>query len=436
MKKGQQVSNSRGERVAIVSGLRTPFAKQATAFHGISALELGKVVVSELLTRADIAPKAIQQLVYGQVIQMPTAPNIAREIVLGTSMEPTTDAYSVSRACATSIQAMVNVSESIMLGNIDIGVAGGADSTSVLPIGVSKKFGRALIDLSKAKCLREKLAILRQLKLKDFIPHVPTPKEYSTGLYMGQTAEQMAQTFSISRENQDAFAHRSHSLAANAWKELKLTGEVMHVDTPELSDAIESDNTVRYNSKLTHYDRHKPIYDTQKGTVTAANSPALCDGASAVLLMGEGKAKALGYQPLGYIKSYAFSGVDVWKNMYSSGAYAIPMALAKAGLELRDLSLIEMHEAYAAQVLANIKMLNSKKFAQDYLARPNAVGEVDMDKFNVLGGTLAYGNTFAATGTKLITQLCRELQRRGGGLGMAAICSAGGLGTAMIVEAE
>ena len=300
MKTGQQVSNRRGERVAIVSGLRTPFAKQATAFHGISALELGKVVVSELLTRADIAPKAIQQLVYGQVIQMPTAPNIAREIVLGTSMEPTTDAYSVSRACATSIQAMVNVSESIMLGNIDIGVAGGADSTSVLPIGVSKKFGRALIDLSKARCLREKLAILRQLKLKDFIPHVPTPKEYSTGLYMGQTAEQMAQTFSISRENQDAFAHRSHSLAANAWKEQKLTGEVMHVDTPELSDAIESDNTVRYNSKLTHYDRHKPIYDTQKGTVTAANSPALCDGASAVLLMGEGKAKALGYQPLGY----------------------------------------------------------------------------------------------------------------------------------------
>ncbi|WP_298769617.1 acetyl-CoA C-acyltransferase FadI [uncultured Shewanella sp.] len=436
MKQRQQVSTERGERVAIVSGLRTPFAKQATAFHGISALELGKLVVSELLTRADLTPKAVQQLVYGQVIQMPTAPNIAREIVLGTSMEATTDAYSVSRACATSIQAMVNISESIMLGNIDIGVAGGADSTSVLPIGVSKKFGRALIDLSKAKCFREKFAILRQLTLKDFLPRVPTPREYSTGLYMGQTAEQMAQTFDISREQQDVFAHRSHFLAANAWTERKLVDEVMQVETPELSHAIESDNTIRYDSMLIHYDRHKPIYDPKNGTVTAANSPALCDGASAVLLMNEAKAKALGYQPIGYIKSYAFSGVDVWKNMYSSAAYAIPLALEKAGLALADLSLIEMHEAYAAQVLANIKMLGSKKFSQDYLSRQNAVGEVDMGKFNVLGGTLAYGNTFAATGTKLITQLCRELQRRGGGLGMAAICSAGGLGTAMIVEVE
>lgn len=436
MRGKQRLSNAKGERVAIVSGLRTPFAKQATAFNGMSALDLGKKVVFELLSRSDIAPEDIEQLVYGQVIQMPTAPNIAREIVLGTPMEAKTDAYSVSRACATSLQATVSVAESIMLGNIDIGIAGGADSTSVLPIGVSKKLGRALMDLSKSRQFRERLSILSKLTLKDFLPHVPTPKEYSTGLYMGQTAEQMAQTYHISRSEQDAFAHRSHQLAANAWGKSKLTDEVMSVHSPEVCGLIDCDNSVRHDSELIHYDRHRPIYDRKNGTVTAANSPALCDGASAVLLMNEGKAKALGYQPIGYIKSYAFSGVDVWKDMYSSGAYAIPLALHKAGLELSDIALIEMHEAYAAQVLINIQMLESKKFAQDYLGRQQAVGHIDMDKFNVLGGTLAYGNTFAATGTKLITQMCRELQRRGGGMGLAAICSAGGLGAAMVIESQ
>ncbi|MCL1125664.1 acetyl-CoA C-acyltransferase FadI [Shewanella surugensis] len=436
MREKQRVSNANGERVAIVSGLRTPFAKQATAFHGLSALELGKMLVFELLSRSNIAPEAIEQLVYGQVIQMPTAPNIAREIVLGTSMEASTDAYSVSRACATSLQATVSVAESIMLGNINIGIAGGADSTSVLPIGVSKQCGRALIDLSNARGFRQRLSILSTLRLKDLMPHVPTPKEYSTGLYMGQTAEQMAKTYNISRSEQDAFSHRSHQLAAYAWRKRKLRDEVMLARTPEVCGFIDYDNSVRHDSVLEDYDKHKPIYDRKYGSVTAANSPALCDGASAVLLMSEGRAKTLGYQPIGYIKSYAFTGVDVWKNMYSSGSYAIPLALQRAGIELSDVTLIEMHEAYAAQVLANIKMLESKKFAQDYLGRKQAVGTIDMDRFNVLGGTLAYGNTFAATGTKLLTQMCRELQRRGGGLGIAAICSAGGLGAAMVVEAE
>lgn len=215
----QQVTNARGERIAIVAGLRTPFAKQATAFHGVSALDMGKMVVNELLSRSELDPKLIEQLVYGQVVQMPAAPNIAREIVLGTGMNLHTDAYSVTRACATSFQSTVNIAESIMTGNIEIGIAGGSDSSSVLPIGVSRKLAHALVDLNKARTLGQKWNIVRRLGFKDLLPVPPAVAEYSTGLSMGQTAEQMAKSHGISRADQDALAHRSHTLASQSWNE-------------------------------------------------------------------------------------------------------------------------------------------------------------------------------------------------------------------------
>ena len=216
-----------GDRIAVVAGLRTPFAKQATAYHGVPALDLGKMVVAEMLQRAELDPKEIEQLVYGQVVQMPEAPNIAREIVLGTGMNVHTDAYSVSRACATSFQSTVNICESIMAGNISVGVAGGADSSSVLPIGVSKKLARALVDLNKARTLGQRWNIIKKIRFKDLAPVPPAVAEYSTGLSMGQTAEQMAKTHGISRADQDAMAHRSHSLATKAWNEGLMKGEVM-----------------------------------------------------------------------------------------------------------------------------------------------------------------------------------------------------------------
>ncbi|MCE9679535.1 acetyl-CoA C-acyltransferase FadI [Shewanella sp. AS1] len=432
----QQVRNAKGDRIAIVMGLRTPFAKQATAFHGVSALDMGKMVVNELLSRSELDPNAIEQLVYGQVVQMPAAPNIAREIVLGTGMDVATDAYSVTRACATSFQSTVNVAESILTGNIEIGIAGGADSSSVLPIGVSKKLAHALVDLNKARSFRQKLAIIRRLGLKDLLPVPPAVAEYSTGLSMGQTAEQMAKTYNISRSDQDALAHRSHTLASKTWDAGLLHDEVMTAHVPPYTAYIERDNNIRDNSTLESYAKLRPAFDRKHGTVTAANSTPLTDGASAVLLMSESRAKALGYQPLGYIKSYAFSAIDVWQDMLMGPSYATPLALKRAGMELEDLTLIEMHEAFAAQTLANMQMFASKKFAEEKLGRSRAIGEIDMAKFNVLGGSLAYGHPFAATGTRLITQLCRELKRRGGGVGLATACAAGGLGAAMIVEVE
>jgi acetyl-CoA acyltransferase len=432
----QSVTARNGDRIAIVAGLRTPFAKMATYFHGVPAVDLGKMVVNEMLARNNLDPTLVDQLVYGQVVQMPAAPNIAREIVLGTGMNVHTDAYSVSRACATSFQSTVNIAESMMAGNIQIGIAGGADSTSVSPIGVSKPLARALVDLQKTKTLGQKWQVLKKLKLKNLLPVPPAVAEYSTGLSMGQTAEQMAKTHGISRADQDALAHKSHFNAAKSWTDGLLKDEVMTAYAEPFKGALEQDNNVRMNSTEEGYAKLKPVFDRVHGTVTAANATPLTDGASTVLMMTESRAKELGYTPLGYIKSYAFAAIDVWEDMLMGPSYATPLALDRAGMDLKDLTLIEMHEAFAAQALSNIKMFASDKFAQDKLGRSQATGEIDMDKFNLMGSSIAYGHPFAATGTRMITQMLNDLNRRGGGTGLVTACAAGGLGAAMILETE
>ncbi|MEC6821977.1 acetyl-CoA C-acyltransferase FadI [Photobacterium piscicola] len=432
----QHITTRNGERIAIVSGLRTPFARQSTAFDRLSALDLGKLAVNEMLQVADFDPQLIDQVVFGQVVQTPELPNIAREIVLGTGMNIHTDAYSVTRACATSFQAAVNVTESIMAGSIDIGIAGGADSTSMLPIGVSKKMAATLLALSKAKTMPARLKLLSALGVKDLIPVPPAIAEYSTGLSMGQTAEQMAKSHAISREEQDAFAHRSHMLAAKAWQDGLLNDEVITAFSAPYLQWIDRDNNIRQDSTLAAYAQLTPAFDRLHGSVTAANSTPLTDGAAAILLMREGRAKELGLTPLGYIRSYAFTAIDVAEDMLMGPAYASPLALERAGLTLGDLTLIDMHEAFAAQTLANVKMFSSKRFAQQKLGRDNALGDIDMDKFNVLGGSIAYGHPFAATGARMIIQTLHELQRRGGGFALNTACAAGGLGAAMILEAE
>lgn len=432
----QEVKTRSGERVAIVAGLRTPFARQSTEFSQVPAVDLGKMVVSDMLARTDIDPKLIEQVVFGQVVQMPEAPNIAREIVLGTGMNIHTDAYSVSRACATSFQSAVNVAESIMAGTIDVGIAGGADSSSVLPIGVSKKLAANLLALSKTKTIGQKLKVLKNLSFKDLMPVPPAVAEYSTGLSMGQTAEQMAKSHGITRQAQDELAHRSHMLAAKAWQERKIEGEVMTAFPEPYKKWIMKDNNIREDSTVEGYAKLRPAFDRQYGSVTAANSTPLTDGAAAVMLMREGRAKELGLEIMGYIRSYAFSAIGVEQDMLMGPSYATPIALDRAGITLADLTLIDMHEAFAAQALSNVKMFASETFAREKLGRSSAIGEIDMDKFNVLGGSIAYGHPFAATGARMMTQTLRELKRRGGGLALNTACAAGGLGAAMILEVE
>ncbi|HEX2672992.1 MAG TPA: acetyl-CoA C-acyltransferase FadI [Polyangiaceae bacterium] len=423
-------------RVAIVSGLRTPFAKHGSAYKDLSALDLAKIVVAELLQRTGLEPRQVEQVVYGQVIPSLSVSNIAREIVLGTGMPRSIEAYSVARACATSYQATVNVAESIMAGVIDCGIAGGADSASDVPMVASKRLGAALVKLGQARALGEKLRAIASLAPADLLPSPPALAEPSTGLTMGESAEKMAKEKGISRADQDALAHRSHLLAAQAWADGRLREEVMSVFVPPRYEPFEEDNLVRKDSELEAYAKLKPVFDREYGSVTAGNSSPLTDGASALLLMTEKKAKALGFEALGYVRSYAFAAVDSAEQSLMGPAYAAPLALDRAELKLKNMDLIDMHEAFAAQVLSNVRAFESDAFAINRLGRDKRLGRVDWDKFNVSGGSIALGHPFAATGARQISQALRELRRRGGQYALCTACAAGGLGAAMVLEAS
>jgi len=436
IKKTRKPSAKKSDRVAVVAGLRTPFVRQSTSFKSANSLDLGKMVVKELLIRMELDAQLIEQLVFGSVLAIPEAPNIAREIILGNGMNVNTDAFSVSKACATGYQTTACVADSIRLGRISIGISGGADSSSVVPIQVSKRLSAILVALGKARSMSEKLKLLSQLRPGDLIPVPPSVTEYSTGLTMGQNAEQMARDHNISRIAQDDFAHRSHQLASKAWELGCLDNEVMTCFVEPFNQAVSKDNNIRFDSQREAYDKLRPAFDKLHGTVTAANATPLTDGASALLLMSEERAKADGYQPLGYIRAYSNFAIGARTDMLMGPSYATPKVLAEMKMKLSDISLIDMHEAFAAQTLCNIQAFASKKFAQEKLGRDEIIGEIDMNKFNVLGGSIAYGHPFAATGGRQITQLLGELKRRGGGFGLATACAAGGLASAMIVEAE
>ncbi|MBW2460274.1 MAG: acetyl-CoA C-acyltransferase FadI [Deltaproteobacteria bacterium] len=425
-----------GQRVAVVSGLRTPFAKQSTVYRNLSALDLGKAVVGELIQRVGINPREVEQVVYGQVVPSLSGPNIAREIVLGTGLPQDIDAYSVSRACATSYQSTVNVAQAIGAGAIECGIAGGADSSSDVPIAVSKKLADALIRASKARSLGDRIAAFKKLKPRDLVPVPPALKELSTGLTMGESAEKMAKENHISRSAQDEVAHRSHNRAAKAWAEGHFDEEVMPFYVPpKYGEVVRKDNLVREDSELEAYAKLRPVFDRKHGTITAANSSPLTDGASALLLMREDKAKAMGLEVLGYIRSYAFAGLDPRGQMLMGPSYATPKALDAAKLTLAEMDLIDMHEAFAAQVLSNTQAFESQVWAEEHLGRSERIGEVDWDKFNTTGGSIAIGHPFAATGARQITQTLHELRRKGGQFGLCTACAAGGLGAAIILEA-
>ncbi|MCW8139074.1 MAG: acetyl-CoA C-acyltransferase FadI [Planctomycetota bacterium] len=422
-------------RVAIVAGLRTPFCKQASAYQDMTALDLGRIVVRELLERSGVPPHAVQQLVFGQVVPSVNAPNIAREIVLGAELPRDIEAFSVSRACATSYQAAASVAEAIQVGQIDCGIAGGADSASVVPITVTRRLQKALLLASKARSVPERLKAFQGLSPADLLPEPPSPTEPSTGLTMGESAEKMAKENRISREEQDAIAHRSHARAAAAWADGRFAEEVTPVYVPPKYDAVVEDNVIRRDSDPSSYGKLKPAFDRRHGTITAGNSSPLTDGAAAVLLMSEEKARAEGLEVLGTIRSFAFAALDPDGQMLMGPAYATPKALDRAGVTLKDLTLVDMHEAFAAQVLSNLQAFGSKRFAEEKLGRAAPLGEVDMERFNVSGGSIAIGHPFAATGARQLTQTLRELKRRGGGLALCTACAAGGLGSAFVLEA-
>jgi len=423
-----------GRRVAIVAGVRTPFAKAGTAFKSISAIDLGKLCVAELLQRTNLDGKEVQALVFGTVIPSVVEPNIAREVSLLPLLPKGVNAYTVSRACASANQAITDAADQIALGQLDVAIAGGSESLSNIPILHSQGFAEALVLASKAKSLPARLRALARIRPKDLIPITPAIAEPSTGETMGESAEKMAKLNAIAREEQDHFALRSHRLASAGTADGRLTAEIMPVYVPPKFDSVlTSDNGIREDTSYEQLAALKPVFDRKYGSVTAGNSSPLTDGGACVLLMNEEKAKSLGYTPLGIIRSYAYAALDPGEQLLQAPVLAAPVALKRAGLTLKDIDLVEMHEAFAAQVLSNLKGFESKWWAERAgFSQP--VGEVDRAKLNVMGGSIAIGHPFGATGARITTTLLNELRRRGGQFGLMTVCTAGGMGFAMVVE--
>jgi acetyl-CoA acyltransferase len=424
-------------RVAVVRGLRTPFAKSGTHYAHLSALDLGKLVVAELVQRSGIDPNTIQEVVFGNVIPSVKAPNIAREIILGTGLPRKLPGFTVSKACASSNQAITSAADMIFRGYADIVVAGGSESLSDIPILFSKNFAEALVTSSKQKSVGGKLGSFRKIRPKDLAPDAPAIAESTTGLTMGESAEKMAKENGITREAQDKFALQSHRRAAEATASGRFKDEVMTVIVPPgFDDVVETDNLIRGDSTLEAMAKLRPVFDRKYGTITAANSSPLTDGAAAVILMSEDKAKELGIKPIGFIKSYAYAATDPFDQLLQGTVFALPVALERAKIGLKDIGVIEMHEAFAAQVLSNIQWIGSKKIAQERLGRSEPVGEIDSEKINLTGGSIALGHPFGATGSRIVTTVCNELQRTGEQYGLVTVCAAGGIGVAMVLVRE
>jgi acetyl-CoA acyltransferase len=413
-------------RVAVVRGLRTPFAKSGTVYARLTALDLGKLVVAELIERAGINPNDVQELMFGNVIPSVKAPNIAREIILGTGLPRKIPAYTIGKACASANQAITSGADLIFRGYADTVIAGGAESLSDVPILFSKNFADVLIAASKQKSAMGKLAQFAKIRPRDLAPETPAIAESTTGLTMGESAEKMAKENGISREAQDRFALQSHHRAAAATESGRFKDEVMTVIVPPKYEAIvETDNTIRADTSLESLAKLRPVFDRKYGTITAGNASPLTDGAAAVVLMSEEKAKSLGIKPIGFIKSYAFAATDPNDQLLQGPVFALPVALERAKLALKDIGVIEMHEAFAAQVLSNIQWMEQR-----------GIGTIDPEKINRTGGSIALGHPFGATGARIVTTVCNELQRTGEQYGLVTVCAAGGIGAAMILERE
>ncbi|MDQ2890779.1 MAG: acetyl-CoA C-acyltransferase FadI [Gemmatimonadota bacterium] len=425
-----------GRRVAIVAGVRTPFTRAGSSFKIISAIDLGKLCVGELLQRTNLSGKEVEALIFGTVVPNVLAPNIAREVSLMPMLPKGVEAFSVSRACASANQAITDAADQIALGHHDVVIAGGAESLSNVPVLHSRGFADALVAASRAKSIGGRIAALARVRPRDLVPVTPAIAEPTTGETMGQSAEKMAKINDISREDQDQFALRSHRLASAGTADGRLTAEIVPVPVPpRYETTVLVDNGVREDTSYEKLAALKPVFDRRYGTVTAGNSSPLTDGGACVLLMSETRARSLGYVPLGYIRSYAYAALDPGEQLLMGPVLAAPVALHRAGLTLDDMDLVEMHEAFAAQVLCNLKGFESAAWA-NRAGFDSPVGEVDRARLNVMGGSIAIGHPFGATGARITTTLLNEMNRRDAHYGLMTVCAAGGLGFAMVLERD
>ena len=422
------------KKVVLIDGCRTPFLRSGTDYMDLMSYQLGQFAIKGLLTKTGIDPEKVDSVVMGCVIANIKTPNVAREAALTAGIPNTTPCHTVSQACISANRAIADGCLEIMTGQSDIVIAGGIDHTSDTPIQFPRKMRKKLFKAQRIKTMMDNLKFVFSLRPSDFAPERPQVSEYTTDRVMGQDCDIMAANFGISREAQDEFAVRSHQLAAKAHEAGHLPEEMVEVSLPPKFKPINRDNGVRGNSTMEKVARLRPAFDKKFGTLTAANSSFLTDGASATLLMSEEKAKELGLTPKAEVVAFAFTGQRLEDELLLGPAYAVSKVLQKAGMELSDMDVIEFHEAFAGQILTNLKALASDEFAQKNLGREKAVGEVDMSKFNLWGGSLSIGHPFGATGGRIMTTTANRLQKEGGKYGVLAACAAGAHGHAMILK--
>jgi acetyl-CoA acyltransferase len=425
-----------GRRVAIVAGLRTPFAKSGTVFRDVSATSLARHAARELLVRSELDGREVDEVVFGQVVPSVRVPNVAREVSLLPQLLPSVPAYSLNRACASAAQAITNAADQIALGHADTVIAGGVESLSDIPVLHSRRFSQILVNASKARSVGGRIGAIARTRPRDLVPVTPAIAEPSTGETMGQSAEKMAKENGITRQAQDQLALMSHQRAAAATADGRLTAEIAPwFGGPAMDQIVSADNGIRSDASLEALAQLRPVFDRRYGSVTAGNSSPLTDGAAAVLLMAEERAAALGYEPLAYLRSYAVAAVDPGWQLLMGPVFAVPRALERAGIAWSDLGAVEIHEAFAAQVLSNVQAWGSQAWAER-LGLPGPVGEVDWERTNLLGGSIAIGHPFGATGARLVTTLAHEMRRRDVQFGLISICAQGGMGFALILERD
>ncbi len=386
-------------------------------------MDLARHAARELVHRADLDPAEVDEVIFGQVVPSALVPNLAREVSLLPQFPREIPAFSLNRACASATQAVTAGHDQIALGHADVILAGGAEALSDIPILASRRLADVLLEASKAKTVMARVRSFARIRPRDLVPVAPAIAEPSTGESMGQSAEKMAKENRIPREAQDRWALRSHRLAAQGTSDGRLTAEIAPW-FPSRGDGpvVTMDNGIRSDTTLEQMAKLSPVFDRRYGSVTAANASPLTDGASAVLLMSDAAARSLGYTPLAYIRSYAVAAVDPGWQLLQAPVRAVPRALERARIAWKDLGLIEIHEAFASQVLSNLQ-----GFA--------ALGwEIDEDIINVMGGSIAIGHPFGATGGRIVTTLANEMTRRDVQFGLVSVCAQGGMALAMVLE--
>ena len=429
------MSNDNAKTTAVfVDGARIPFQRSGTNYKKLMAYDLGRMAMEGLLARSKVEAHMIDRVLMGTVIQEVKTGNVARDSALGAGIPNSVPAFTTTMACISSNIATTTGADLIRTGQAEVVLAGGVETMSDVPIRFSKKFRQKLLEARKYKSPADFLKFLKGMSPKDLLPELPEVAEFATGDTMGESCDKMAARFGISRKAQDEFAMRSHHLAAKATEEGILDDELIPAKVPPKFEVVEEDNTFRADTNMEKLSKLRPAFIKPHGTVTAGNSSAFTDGASASFILSEAKANELGLTPKAYLREYVYVAQDPDEELLLGPAYATPKVLDKMGLSLDDIDVFEFHEAFAGQILTVLEALNSDTFAQKKLGRDSKVGEIPMDKFNIHGGSLSLGHPFGATGTRLLTTAANRLVRENGKYALVAACAAGGLGHAIILE--